>query len=277
MPALAPNLADLVIRAATEFKRIRTLLNGNAADLSGLNTATKTNLVAAINEVQGAIAGASGIDDGVTSTTSSWSSAKTAGEIDGRVSALVDTAPGALDTLNELAAALGDDPNFAGTIAGQIGGKANDADVVHRAGAETITGTKTFSTAPVVPDGSFSTAAVTGLPGALDGKASTGHTHDASGIVSGVLLAARLPGATDGAAGIVELATADEALAGTDTTRAVTPAGVAAVAATRAAVEHGHTIAGISGLQGALDAKANAADIGDPNTDFVAIFEAALA
>lgn len=32
------------------------------------------------------------------------------------VAALVDSAPGTLDTLNELAAALGDDPNFATTI-----------------------------------------------------------------------------------------------------------------------------------------------------------------
>ena len=43
---------------------------------------------------------------------------------DTKVAALVDSAPGTLDTLNELAAALGDDPNFAATIAGQIGGKA---------------------------------------------------------------------------------------------------------------------------------------------------------
>lgn len=37
------------------------------------------------------------------------------------ITALVDSAPGTLDTLNELAAALGDDPDFAATIAGQIG------------------------------------------------------------------------------------------------------------------------------------------------------------
>ncbi|MBN8294743.1 hypothetical protein JI664_22425, partial [Rhodobacter sp. NTK016B] len=37
------------------------------------------------------------------------------------ISALIAAAPGALNTLNELAAALGDDPNFAATIAGQIG------------------------------------------------------------------------------------------------------------------------------------------------------------
>jgi hypothetical protein len=39
------------------------------------------------------------------------------------VSNLVDAAPGTLDTLNELAAALGDDPNFATTIATSIGTK----------------------------------------------------------------------------------------------------------------------------------------------------------
>jgi len=39
------------------------------------------------------------------------------------VSNLVDAAPGTLDTLNELAAALGDDPNFATTIATSIAGK----------------------------------------------------------------------------------------------------------------------------------------------------------
>lgn len=37
---------------------------------------------------------------------------------------LVDTAPGTLDTLNEIAAALGDDPNFAATITSEIAGKA---------------------------------------------------------------------------------------------------------------------------------------------------------
>lgn len=37
-----------------------------------------------------------------------------------QIAALVDTAPGVLDTLNELAAALGDDPNFAATVAADI-------------------------------------------------------------------------------------------------------------------------------------------------------------
>lgn len=43
---------------------------------------------------------------------------------------LVGSAPGALDTLAELADALGDDPNFAATIAAQIAAKATDFDVI---------------------------------------------------------------------------------------------------------------------------------------------------
>jgi hypothetical protein len=39
------------------------------------------------------------------------------------ISNLVDSSPSTLDTLNELAAALGDDPNFATTVATSIGGK----------------------------------------------------------------------------------------------------------------------------------------------------------
>lgn len=39
------------------------------------------------------------------------------------ISALVDGAPGLIDTLNELAAALGDDPNFAATMATALAGK----------------------------------------------------------------------------------------------------------------------------------------------------------
>jgi hypothetical protein len=39
------------------------------------------------------------------------------------VANLVDAAPATLDTLNELAAALGDDPNFATTVTNSIGGK----------------------------------------------------------------------------------------------------------------------------------------------------------
>ena len=51
-------------------------------------------------------------------------------QTDAAIAALVDSAPGTLDTLNELAAALGDDPNFATTITTALAGKQPlDADL----------------------------------------------------------------------------------------------------------------------------------------------------
>jgi hypothetical protein len=47
--------------------------------------------------------------------------------VDSKVAGLVDSAPGALDTLNELAAALGDDANFSTTISNQIAGKVSQS------------------------------------------------------------------------------------------------------------------------------------------------------
>lgn len=51
MATLASRITDLATRIATECKSLRTLLNGNAADLSALTTTAKTNLVAAVNEL----------------------------------------------------------------------------------------------------------------------------------------------------------------------------------------------------------------------------------
>lgn len=48
--------------------------------------------------------------------------------VDLAVAAMVDSAPDTLNTLNELAAALGDDPNFATTVATQIGGKVDKVE-----------------------------------------------------------------------------------------------------------------------------------------------------
>ena len=59
-----------------------------------------------------------------TSGTNSTQIASTA-FVRTEISNLVDSAPSTLDTLNELAAALGDDPNFATTITNTLAGKAN--------------------------------------------------------------------------------------------------------------------------------------------------------
>ena len=44
--------------------------------------------------------------------------------IQSKVDAIIDSAPGALDTLNELAAALGDDANFSTTLTNNLATKA---------------------------------------------------------------------------------------------------------------------------------------------------------
>ena len=49
-------------------------------------------------------------------------------EVDSKIAALVNSAPETLDTLNELAEALGNDPNFATTIATQLGNKVDKVD-----------------------------------------------------------------------------------------------------------------------------------------------------
>ncbi|WP_420408717.1 hypothetical protein [Hoeflea sp.] len=118
--SLETKLTSLATRMGQEAKALRTLINNNAANLNGLNTTAKTSLVAAINELDAAIASlsssSSGIDDLATDTDTTWSSTKIAAEIVAAVNGLIDGAPGAIDTLNELAAAIGDDANFAGTV-----------------------------------------------------------------------------------------------------------------------------------------------------------------
>lgn len=95
--------------------------------LTSLNTTTKTSLVAAINEllVLMGSAGAS-IDDGAGNgnTSVTWSADKIFDSIEAAKAAvkneLLGGAGAALDTLNELATALGNDPSFATTIAAEV-------------------------------------------------------------------------------------------------------------------------------------------------------------
>jgi hypothetical protein len=92
-----------------------------------------------------------------------------------------------------------------------------------------------------------STAYATAAQGTLAGTASQpGHVHAGTDITTGTVAAARLPAASDTASGIVELATTAETTTGTDTTRAVTAAGVKAVADTKAAASHTHAAADVT-------------------------------
>lgn len=104
---------------------IKTLTT-NQGSLSSLTTTAKASLVAALNELKTAVdaaAGAAGIDDETTGVATTWSSTKISDQIAAAVSDLIASAPAALDTLNELATALGNDPNYATTVATALGNR----------------------------------------------------------------------------------------------------------------------------------------------------------
>jgi len=105
-------------------------LTTKQGDLTSLSTTAKNNLVAAINELYGAIGSAGAqIDDnaGDGDTLVAWSANKIYDTIEAAKTQvkndLVAGASTALDTLSELAAALGNDPNFATTIATELGNR----------------------------------------------------------------------------------------------------------------------------------------------------------
>ena len=116
---------------ATQQERITSLAQAIAADiklltvnqgtLTALTTTDKTSLVNAINELKTSIANVTNINDTSTSKSATWSSDKINTSINNAVSALVNGAGTTLDTLKELANALGNDANFATTIATQMG------------------------------------------------------------------------------------------------------------------------------------------------------------
>lgn len=96
---------------------------GNVGTLSALDTTAKQSLVAAINEIKQAQANATGIDDNASATTTTYSSSKINELITQSIQGILGAAPSALDTLSELAAALGNNENFAANLVIQLDGK----------------------------------------------------------------------------------------------------------------------------------------------------------
>ena len=82
--------------------------------------------------------------------------------VDNAVAGVVDSAPAALDTLNELAAALGDDANFATTVSTNIGQKLGATASVTLTGD--VTGSGSFSANAV----SFATSIASNVVGATE-------------------------------------------------------------------------------------------------------------
>ena len=114
--SLDTNLKNLVTRTATEFKTVKNILSGNnSGALSSLSTSNKDSLLAAINEVK-TLADNSANSGGLNAT-------QVDNAITAQINSLLDSAPAALNTLNELAASIGDDANFSGTMTTALGNR----------------------------------------------------------------------------------------------------------------------------------------------------------
>lgn len=138
MATMEERLLELVLSVGTDYKTTRTFVTNLTGNLANLSTSQKGSIVAALNEVYAmaqAAAGTGGgatindatptgtttyssnkinqvvaalVNDLATATNTTWSSTKINAAINTAVANLVGGAPGTLDTLKELADALGD-------------------------------------------------------------------------------------------------------------------------------------------------------------------------
>lgn len=106
--------------------------SGNVIAKVGENGFETTQVIANTVLVNGANVGSHVGNTSIHITAderTAWNAKADTTYVDTKVATLVNSAPETLDTLNELAAALGDDPNFATTVATQIGLKADQEDL----------------------------------------------------------------------------------------------------------------------------------------------------
>lgn len=140
--SLQTRLTDLITAIGTDYKQLRSWITGSSSgDLTGLTTTTKADIVSAINEVNAKPT--SGAPADATTTVKGIIEIATLAEVatgtdtvravtpEGvrqeraalKTEILGAGVPAALDTLDELAAALGDDANFASTITTALGNR----------------------------------------------------------------------------------------------------------------------------------------------------------
>ena len=111
--------------------RTTQTVKGNADAITALNqTVTSHSVENATTAVKGHVQLATNAE---TTTGTNTTKAVTPAGVKAALEALIAAAPSALDTLNEIAVALGNDPNFATTMTNALAGKAALAHV-HTAG-----------------------------------------------------------------------------------------------------------------------------------------------
>jgi len=110
--------------------RVRThcnLIVAKMGDLANLSTTDTSSLVNSINEVHTALTGVPVIDDTSTANDKLWSAAQIIADRVAAIDGLVGSAPGTLDTIAEIATALGDNPEVITALQTQ---QANNATAI---------------------------------------------------------------------------------------------------------------------------------------------------
>ena len=236
----------------TADKRVYTNNAGTIVELgtypSSLNVTGNTDLDGTLN-VDGASTLASGTVTGnwtvtgtlTVSTPTNSTDAASKGYVDTAVANVIDAAPGALDTLNELAAAINDDANFATTITNSIAtklalaGGTMTGDIV--LGTNKITSTAT----PATDDTLTRKGYVDGILGsatdaATSAAAAASSASDAATSASNSSTSATASAASaTAAASSASAASTSETNAATSASSASTSATAAATSATNAA------------------------------------------
>lgn len=122
--SLQARIQTLALYIAQDIKALQQA----DGSLSSLTTTQKSSLVGAINEVKALVAAidtSTVIDDASASLTKTYSSTKINSNINTAVTSaiagVINASPAALDTLNEIAAALGNDANFSATVLTALG------------------------------------------------------------------------------------------------------------------------------------------------------------
>jgi hypothetical protein len=139
--SLQTRLSDLITSIGTDYKQLRTWITGSSSgDLTGLTTSVKTDLVSAINEVD---ANSGGTPADASTTVKGIIEIATLAEVTAgidiehavtpegvrqervalKAEILGAGVPSALDTLDELAAALADDAAFSTTVTTALGNR----------------------------------------------------------------------------------------------------------------------------------------------------------
>ncbi len=106
---LIDDLAAAVGGDINSLNAAMAAVDTEVGDLTQLATSAKSSLVSALNELKSQVGNidiTALINDNITASSSTWSSDKVKTQIDVAVDALVNGAPGAMDTLKELAAEI---------------------------------------------------------------------------------------------------------------------------------------------------------------------------